>query len=58
MANNTIMLFVCWLGEVALQLGENNEFVSRVVEMSECEVHAGVAGEANRWILIIHYYTH
>lgn len=44
----TIRMLIDGQGEVALQLGENNEFVSRVVEMSECEVHAGVAGEANR----------
>ena len=36
------------VGETAVSLGQNVEFIERVAELCDCEIHAGVAGEANR----------
>ncbi|XP_072038162.1 rap1 GTPase-GDP dissociation stimulator 1-B-like [Amphiura filiformis] len=44
----TIRMLIDGQAETAVQLGENSAFIQRVVELCECQIHAGVAGEANR----------
>ena len=36
-------------GETAVSLGRNVEFIEKVADLCDCQIHAGVAGEANRY---------
>ena len=44
-----LFLFV---GETAVSLGQNVEFIDRVADLCDCEIHAGVSGEANRSVSV------
>ncbi|XP_022097171.1 rap1 GTPase-GDP dissociation stimulator 1-like isoform X2 [Acanthaster planci] len=44
----TCRMLIDGQGETAVSLGCNAEFIERVADLSDCQIHAGVAGEANR----------
>ncbi|XP_038060946.1 rap1 GTPase-GDP dissociation stimulator 1-like [Patiria miniata] len=44
----TCRMLIDGQGETAVSLGRNVEFIERVTDLCDCQIHAGVAGEANR----------
>ncbi|XP_033643883.1 rap1 GTPase-GDP dissociation stimulator 1-like isoform X2 [Asterias rubens] len=44
----TCRMLIDGQGETAVSLGQNVEFIDRVADLCDCEIHAGVSGEANR----------